>query len=79
MGQAEVCPISLMAAKKKTEPLEIPVEEKEPTDLEKVEAELREISPTLSGLKHNNPAKYKEVYRHYMWLVSERDRIKAEA
>jgi hypothetical protein len=50
----------------------------EPTDLEVVEAELRAISPTLPDLKKNNPARYKEVYKRYMWLVGERDRVKAE-
>lgn len=44
-------------------------------DLEKIKAEMSEISPTLKDLKKNNPAKYKEVYRHYMWLVGERDRL----
>ena len=45
------------------------------TDLEKVEAEMRAISPTLSELKRNNPAKYKEVYKRYMKLIEERDAL----
>lgn len=50
----------------------------EPTDLEKIEAEMHEISPTLADLKKNDRAKYIVAYRRYMWLIGERDRIKAE-
>lgn len=68
-------------AKKKSQPLAdqkgaAPTPPPELTDLEKIEAEMREISPRLKDLKHNNPEKYKTVYRHYMWLVGERDRLK---
>jgi hypothetical protein len=48
----------------------------EPTDLEKIEAELGEISLTLKGLKQNDPAKYREVYKRYMWLIAERETLK---
>lgn len=69
-----------MAAKRKPEETPTPTPETEPvmveqTELEKVEAELRSISPTLSELKKNNPPKYREVYKHFMWLISERDRL----
>lgn len=73
MGRAKSRPYRLMAKKQEIK-AEVK-ESKELTDLEKIEAEMSEISPTLKDLKKNNPAKYKEVYRHYMWLVGERDRL----
>lgn len=67
-----------MADKKKKPEGELKGELAEPTDLEQIEAEMSQIHPTLHDLKRNDPARYKEVYRRYMWLVGERDRIKAE-
>lgn len=69
-----------MAAKRKTEETPTPAPEienvpVEETELEKIEAEMRAISPTLPDLKKNNPLKYREVYKHYMWLIGERDRL----
>jgi len=45
-------------------------------ELEKIESEMRAISPTLFALKRENPLKYREVYRRFMWLVAERDKLK---
>lgn len=76
-------PPHYLMAKKKEEPQTETVntdtvpEPIEPTELELVEAEMREISPTLKDLKQNHPGQYKIVYRRYMWLVERRDQLKA--
>lgn len=48
----------------------------EPTELEKVEAEMREISPRLPGLKANDSEQYEKVYKRYLWLVEQREALK---
>ena len=59
-------------AKKKEEQVEAVKPDTNP-ELEAILAEMRTISPTLSELKRNNPAKYKEVYKRYLKLIEERD------
>jgi hypothetical protein len=57
-------------------PPPLPVEEpREPTELELIESEMREISPRLRDLKHNNHEEYEKVYRHYLQLVERRSQL----
>lgn len=64
-------------AKKKEAPKEQPkVEPKEPTELEAIEAEMRQISPRLPDLRKNaSPDEYTKVYTRYMWLVQRRTEL----
>ena len=67
MGRARVRPISLMA-KKKTN--------KEPTELEQIEAEIAELKPRLKEIQTNEPENYTKIYAHFLWLIERRDELK---
>lgn len=51
---------------------------KEPSELERIEAEMREISPRLKEIQANDPENYTRIYNHYLNLVEQRTQLLKE-